>query len=210
MPAEVGDIFQVHAVGQAFNQRVMFTHNYRLTAVTAGTAETAARNSLLLGVSGGVLGGDVLESPYLAMLPPMYRLLYWECQVISPVRRTYQRLTRNQLGTHAAECLTVNHSLAISLRGETVGRKSHCTKHIGPTPETDAVMDNGIFAPDYIALGVLLKDSLISEVIDATIGATWTPIIYNPGDLINFTPALYGNVGSTVRVQRRRTVGLGE
>jgi len=210
MPADVGDIYQIAAVGRAFQQRVILTHYYRLSAIDPDVSDTAARDSLVLGVSDGVGGGDVLESTYLALLPPEYELDYWRGQLISPNRMAYVNYNRDMPGTHADSARTVNLGAALTLRTDEAGRKEHCTKHIGPVPESAAVMVAGEFSAAYKALCVTFIGSLLSQVIDAAIGATWDPIIYNPGTVPNYGVPVNGFVGDTVRVQRRRTVGLGE
>lgn len=211
MPLAQGDIFQVAAVGRCFGQRVMLTHNYVLDSFNPGTTEDQARDSLILGVSNAVTGGDVLESTYLALLPEDYVLDYWRCQLIDPVRRAYINLTRNVQGTHGAVAHTVNCGIGITLRSNDTGRKEHCTKHVGPVPEDVTVMVQGLFTTAYKTVANTFLGSLLSHVIDAALGLDFTPIIYNKGEApLNYAVATMGFVGDTVRVQRRRTVGLGE
>lgn len=208
--AVVGDIFQIAAVGQMSGQRVILTQNYRLGSINPGVDVNTVRDSLVLGVSDAALGGDVLESTYLALLPPQYTLNYWRCQMIYPNRRPYVNLDREVPGTHANDGLTVNNGVGITLRSDQIGRHGHCTKHVGPVPEDADVMVAGQFTPAYKAIALTFLGSLLSHVIDAVIGADWAPIIYNKGELIAYEIAINGFVGSTVRTQRRRTVGLGE
>lgn len=210
MAAEVGDIYQVAAVGRAFGQRILLTHHYRLTAINPAVSESDARDSLAIGVWNGVGGGDVLETTYLACLPPEYTLDYWRVQMVGPVRRAYVNFDRSTPGTHLASARTVNLGAALTLRSDGAGRHEHGTKHIGPIPEGNTVMTDGLLTPAYKAIVNTFGLSLLSHVIDAAIGADWTPIIYNKGAVPGFEIPINNTVGDTVRVQRRRTVGLGE
>jgi len=210
MPADVGDIYQVAAVGRQGGQRIILTHYYRLAEINADVSDTDARDSLVLGVSDGAGGGDVLETTYLACLTEDYQLDYWRCQNIDPVRWAYVNLNRAVQGTHAGVSTTVNLGAAITLRTDAAGRKEHATKHIGPIPDDSATIVNGVLQAGYRATLTTFLGSLLSDVVDAAIGALWTPVIYNKGSVPNFRRVMNGIVGDTARVQRRRTVGLGE
>jgi len=210
MATTVGDIYEVAAVGRCFGQRIILTHHYRLAAINPSVSENAASISLLNGVRDGAGGGDVLESLYLDCLPNNYELQYWRAQLIDPVRFAYVSADRTVTGTHVTQCQTANLSAGVTLRSNRAGRKEHGTKKIGPTPEGIDVSNNGMWDAGYIAKLNLLGGSLVSDVVDALLGATWNPVIYNRGSTPAYAPALTWFVSPEVRTMHRRTVGVGE
>lgn len=210
MATAVGDIYEVAAVGRCFSQRIILTHHYRLNAINPDVSEYAASISLLNAVRDGGGGGDILESLYLDCLPNNYELQYWRCQLISPVRFAYVSANRNVTGTNATQAQTANLHGAITLRSSRAGREQHGTKKIGPCPDGIDVMNNGVFDAGYIAKLDLLGGSLVSDAVDALLGATWNPVIYNRSLAPYYSLALTWFTAPEVRTMHRRTVGVGE
>lgn len=207
--AVAGDIFIVSAFGTAFSQRIILTHHYRLAAINPGVSDEAARDSLLDAVRGGVGGGDVLEGPYLDLLPPEYTLDWWQAQLISPVRRAFNVFLRGNPGAHLDSTETANQSVAITLRTNNAGRDQVGTKKIGPIPQSANAQSNGSVAPAYLTLLTTFKNSLISDVVDLALGATWNPIFYHGPTAGDWNLITTGVAQQQIRTMSRRTVGRG-
>lgn len=209
----VGDIYQVSAAGTIFGQRVLLTQNYIIVAQDASAPDNVVSTSLNLKVSGvAVLGGDVLESKYLALLPPEYTLDFWQAQKVYPIRQAYRRLARAVAGTHAASTEATNQAAVITLRTDTAGRSQIANKHIGPIPQDVAVQDSGLLTAAYKALMTTFANALLEQIdldIDLNTVSLY-PCIYHVGEVPTSSPLTNHVIGDTVRVMRRRTVRVGE
>lgn len=205
MPLFLNDIVLLTIKGRCFSQRILFTQTYRV-AVTGGPGESA---NLQLGylsaawdhaLVGGIFG------KYALCLSTDYQSLETRTQVIAPVRLAYRSDVNVGLGMFGAGTVA-NDSAALTMRTEAAGRKEVATKHIGPIP--DGASGNGVLELDYRANLVAFGSALRSDITDAGTGVSFKPVIYHPGagdwsDITSFV------IGEQSRVQRRRTVGLGE
>jgi len=111
-------------------------------------------------------------------------------------------------GTVAGTALPSNLSHALTLRGEFAGPRYRGTKHIGG--QASSFSSQSLLTPAGLGALMTLGDGLVMDQDgDAGGDTTFYPVIYNradPGASIAIKDYL---VGSTTRVQRRRTVGLG-
>jgi hypothetical protein len=111
-------------------------------------------------------------------------------------------------GTNANAATVANDSAAITLRTALSGRNQVGTKHIGPVP--DAASANGVLTGAYL----MLLDALAQKLIQSATPAGWGDTIISPvvADLKFGSNELVNSyiIGEQSRVQRRRTVGLGE
>lgn len=212
MPVEAGHIYALNWVGQIFSQRIMLTTHYKITAVNPDVEPSDVRSAMLVEVCAGG-GGDLIESDYLACLPPSYTLNRVVAQPIYPIRLVYEDAVRNVAGTHASDTEASNQAAVITLQTEYAGRSQVSNKHIGPIPQAATVQANGELVAAYKTLLTTLGDSLTSFIVVAGLGLTMIPVIYHP----NFTPPDTASdpiaefyVHDEIRVMRRRTVRLGE
>lgn len=209
MAAAPGDIYTIKLVGQVFSQRIMCTTGWIITQVSGVVSEAAARAGLVNAVRGGVGGGDLLETPYLELLPPQYQMLYIEAQLIRPIRLAYSRTTRAVTGTHAGNTEATNQAAVITRKSDFAGRWAQSNLHIGPLPQDVTVQDEGVLTAVYKAKLELFAAATITPIIAA--GCTFESIIIHPPtEHAGNTPLTGYAIQDTIRVMRRRTVRVGE
>lgn len=210
MAAAVGDIYRVAAVGVYAGQQIMLTHHYAITQLTGPGTDATIRTMILDTIRGGVGGGNTLEGPYLACLPPQYDLSYWVAQKIAPTRLRYEVYARNTPGTHANDTETGNQAAVITLETEAAGRNQVCNKHIGPIPQDPVTQDNGLVTAAYAATLDNLRTALLAGLVSVGLGVTLEPCIYHRANPNTPSYLETGYVQTTLRVMRRRTVGFGK
>lgn len=209
MTVAPNDLFRVAAVGEAFNQRIILTHAYAVQTVSGAPSEATVSGFLLDQLRAGG-GGDLFETLYLACLPPQYTLLYWQVQKVAPTRFRYYKFTRTQAGTHAAAARTANQAAVITFGTLLGGRSQVSNKHIGPIPEGVNVQVDGLVASAYKDKLSPLASGMLQSVGTFGDPANLVPCIPHRTPAGSYTLMFNNIVQSTIRVQRRRTVGLGE
>lgn len=212
MPSSlVGDILQVTFRGRYEQQRIMLVHHYRLDAVNPFTDAQNVQLALADKVRAGAGGGNIIEGSYLACLPPQYTLEKIRTQTIALQRLVMTEVARNVPGTHGGDTETGNQAAVVTLRTALAGRSQVSNKHIGPIPQDVTVQDNGLVTVAYKALLTTLASNLAVQFADAGTGATFTPVIFHKtGTGPNYSVIERWLAQETLRVMRRRTVGLGE
>jgi len=205
--ALLNDIFRVTFNGEAFNQRIMFTMDYRIHSMTGDHDVIGVQDELLDILCAS--GDDNLESAYAACLSTSYTGLVAWAQRIYPTRMRKSELGMSTVGSAGASELT-NAAAAVSLNTVYSGRRHIATKKIGPIATATTMVDNGLLTVAYKDLLALFANAALNTVnfpLDAII---MRPTVFHPtgvppryDDLTDFT------IGQTARVNRRRTVGLG-
>jgi len=216
MTVAAGDFFLITAVGEAFNQRIMLTHTLRVDAVNVGVTENAASLGLLVAVANGVGDGNLIESAYLACLPDNYVLRRWTCQKIWPTRYRQYNYIRDVNGTHGEGAETANLAGVLTMQTRIAGRGEQGNKHIGPLPHGPTSVDEGLLVAAYKTLLTTLGTKLYADIPVVALGLVCKPIVLHrelddEGHIINMTSTdiFTAAVQDTIRVMRRRTVGLG-
>lgn len=209
MPINQGDLVQLTFVGRWEQQVIMLTHFLKCRTPPTGSQPTsAALQDLITKVAPANIGE--LGSCYLDCLPDNYTLRIITAQKIYPAREVLQSQAMSIVGTWpTAEALTGNNAGVITLRTDKAGRSQVSNKHIGPLP-SDAMAIGNVTGAWNIKANVL-GEALINP-ISPVAPVAYDPIIYHKNgdgavqksDLI----ASYA-LQTTVRVMRRRTVGLG-
>jgi hypothetical protein len=193
-------------VGSLCNQTIMSTFWYELA--DAGTAVTLkeAQDDFV----SKILQAAGLVDKYLAVCPDNYNLDAIWMQQIKPTRVMKAVYPQAFNGTSGFSALNPNSTWAITRRAELADRKSVSTLR-GPIPIDGAIILNGLilnggYKTDLGDLAASLKPQIVGPVK----GAKWNPIIFNPRRVGAVSrPLVQVNVSPEVRVQRRRTVGLG-
>jgi hypothetical protein len=212
MPA-AGDIFLVSAFGRCLAQRIILTQTYRLSTYPVGVTDLECQQALMNWVAGAPGQNDGLETVYRQCLPTNYTLEEWHVQKISPFRVRVNIQTRNQGGLVAGEAQTANVAGVITLKTDLAGRSQVANKHIGPLAQDEAYQSytSGNLSAGMLALFGDLRDQLQAEAAPGPSGWLFLPVIYHRAlaPLQNATPITTGVVQQTVRVMRRRTLGVG-
>lgn len=212
MAAGAGDVYSLNWIGSIFGQRIMLTTAYEILTVDAGVEPSDVRSAMLVEVCAGG-GNDLIESDYLACLPPSYTLNRVTAQPFYPIRLVYEDAVRNVAGTHASDTEASNQSAVITFQTEYAGRDQVSNKHIGPIPQAATVQANGELVAAYKALLTTLGDSLTSNIVVAGLGLSMFPVVFhkNAEPPVSKTDRLIEfYVNDEIRVMRRRTVRVGE
>lgn len=205
MSISIGDGVRVQFKGWCFGQRIILTHSYRkLSGPDVLPVETECQGIIDDIIVGG--GLDIL-SAYLACLPADYNTSGCSAQCVYTIRNTRVDRAFVTPGTHASPATVANDSACITLKGPIAGANRRSNKHIGPVP--DAVSVAGLLDAAYVTKLTTLANKLVTPVVLAG-GETYVAVVMgtNPG-LGMFTLEQH-TIGPQSRVQRRRTVGLGE
>lgn len=208
----LNDVYYVAFAGTYASQRILLTHHYQITAITPPVDYDVAAQVLATALRGGVGGGDLIETKYLACLPTTYELDFIRVQKVKPTRLVVKDTLRGVPGTHEDEANTGNLAGTITLRTDFAGREQVSTKHIGPIPTSDGVNQNGELSAPFKVKLQTLGTALLQSYSDLVTGITFTPVILHPTDIDppDTDVLKSGIVGSQTRVMRRRTLRFGE
>lgn len=208
MAVAIGDIFLTTWLGSCFSQRIMLTHTYEISALTGATDEMLVSEDITGRLT--TVGADIMETAYRQCLPIQYTLISVSAQKIYPTRyRSYVR-SRNLGGLSGVNANTANVAACISLHSDLAGRSHIANKHIGPIATVGDWVDDGALGSDANAALIQLRDQMLENVTAAG-WYTATPCITHRGAVVPKADYVTGgSVKPYARVQRRRTVGLGE
>lgn len=213
--ATLGQIYNVVFVGRMFNQTLNNTLGYQITQITGSPTTQTVSDALAADI--GVGAG--LQAKFLACCPPSYTLVSVNIQVVAPLRLVGNRYVVSAPGTFTADATTANLAAVMTRRGDVANRKNISSFHI-PYANEDPDMSNGGVSDNMftqmLALAPLLKQNragggstILSTVIinrPKRIPPAPTP----PLTIADTTPITIVTGQTTVRVMRRRTVGVGK
>lgn len=205
MAVLLNSLIKVNWFGRCFGQRIILTTGYQKTAFLGALTTEQEMNGLIDDL---IVGGAVdLLTDYMACLPASYSLEEVRAQVVKTTRETAVQRVIVTPGTHASAATVANDSACITMKGEFAGARFRSNKHIGPIP--DAASASGLLTGAFITKLNALAGALVSPSVLAG-GQTYKPAVWGPE--VVPTPHLLTafSVGLQSRVQRRRTVGLGE
>lgn len=199
-----GEIVSITFMGRLFGQRVMNVLHYRVTASSTDPTYEGAAYKLAAAMQVGT------ASPGLSMLAaqgPEYRLESIRCQLVHPVRERYVEYPVNNSGTNAGNCTSPNVSAVIIKKAAAITRHGLGTFHLPGIPETGYVA--GALTGAYTTLMTTIAAKLLNDVTPVLEVLTVQPVLWTPADGIVYFPLVTAYVIPTLRIMRRRTVGLG-
>jgi len=206
MPIADDSVIQVTFRGSYAGQRIMMVRHYTNFGVfPAGTIQANLQEVIDDVAAAGTLN---IETSYRAALPPEYQLEEIRAQLIKPTRSAYtlQALAAAP-GTWATSALTGNRSAVITLRTPDAGRDQVSNMHIGPSPDDSSV--DGVLTVAYDTALSALASKLVTTFTMANGVVVLAPIIYHRA--AGTKSVVNGfHINPYARVERRRTVGLGE
>jgi len=207
MPAlSVGDVVQMTIRGTLFNQRIMSTFHYGISALTGAPDDSTVFSELNAAMS----AAGKIQKKYLAVCPSEYVPTDVWYQVIKPVRFALRKkawLAGTTTSTFSAG--TANVAQVVYRRGAMGRRDNVSTLHI-PSPTHESWIFQGLLTEDAkLALGPLCVE-MLQNYSTTTGGALFYPVINNKGPLVtDITPIVDAFYDDESRVMRRRTVGRG-
>lgn len=210
MPLAVDDIFLVTFKGECANQTILNTFYYRIDELGTAPLPTDLQAESILADALTAGGADVLQTLFLACLPQNYTLSEVWVQKVFPARYRKHVEAEAAEGTIAADALATNLAAVISRFGIEANRHNIGSVHIGPIPTGATWQVDGQVTSTYKAALIAFGGAMLEEI--DLLGS----------NKIKWVPTLFAAVGTpvhadiqttvaqdTVRVMRRRTVGLG-
>ena len=203
---QAGDRVQVTLNVTGFNQRMMSTFVYGLSTITGVATQAAA----LAALHTKLTAYDELVYRYRAALCPEFEVTEAWYQVISPSRYAKYTFTSGLgVGTFAlGTALSPNQAAVILRRGDFGNRHNVSTLHF-PIGQNAGCQANGGIGADIETPLTSLAAKMLELPSTTGVVAQWVPVINNGVNAPDYTPIVATALKTTVRVMRRRTVGLG-
>jgi len=204
---EAANIIEVTLLGRCADQAVQNKFHYAVTEVD-GPPEPSS--DVFDTLHANLTAGGGLIKLIQLMAPEDYEIINTRYQVISPVRQVGYPKVTNMGGLNTFNTQTANVAFCITKRGDLAGRKNISTSHIIGTTDP-ALMEDGLLTPAAKTLAQTIADFINNEVSFTVVDTAYDlgSVIFHPTDPLNPTPITSCVVQDTVRVMRRRTVGLG-
>lgn len=198
------DLVQTTFIGKLFEQEVLNVFYYRIgTPSTSSNYMVAIKNWAQYAGSGTTSMAPVL----LACQAPEYTLMGIRAQRVWPTRDRYYYQVLDLPGTHADACTSPNQSAVIERYSAGGNRKSVGSTHIPGVPST--AMDEGRWTAGYRTLLQAVADRMLIDHI-TTLETTEGHLEITGKTSMGVTNPVVGSiVKDTVRVMRRRTIGVG-
>lgn len=179
---------------------VMSYINDTLTPVADGQAQVASFLSSVMGVGG-------LYESYQACCSVDVKNIRAYGQVIELNRYAYiQAMGDGGDGAALGACMPANTAQVVTRRGELADRRNISTLHLPGVP-ISAVADSFLTDPQIAILQSFVDVSLLPIITVG--GAELNPCAFRRADPVGSRHLTMGFVQNTVRILRRRTVGVG-
>jgi len=204
----VDDLFYVTFKGRLFSQRIINTFYYSVfqiapVDVTRWSAYSKLRDALS--------GAGGVKEKFLACCGPQYELEAMRLQVLRPERYAYREFAEGAVGTHAGQADTANLAASIERRCELAQRHGVGRLQIAGTPTGQE--NAGTWAPAYMTILNTLATEMTQDVLSPDLIGWHPSLAYNDGlvpPTWTSSPVIGAEAKNTIRVMRRRTVGVGE
>ena len=188
-------------------QTLMNTMHYQPDGSETGTFSDGAAvlDDFATKIDEAGVGWSFLMGVFTSTVLEMVEL---KLQFVYPVRYAYKTYpAATALGTQPGDALPQNVAAALTFQSNRAGRHEHGTLKIGGLPSSAVVGGNvdGPTRAHISSLGDFLKET--AEIPAA--GFTYKGIIYRRTSPSTSSDISHNSVGTSARVNRRRTVGLG-
>jgi len=203
-----GQIYLMTLVGDMDGQICLNTFCYRAQDVgdpTKTINQVASGLNAALSVPDG--GGKRFDTTYLNLLPAQYDWYETWIQVISPTRYVKDVFAGGGAGTSAIDGHWANSAAVLTRRGEEANRKNISTLHICFPSEAPAVAGK-VPAAYKTDMGDFANQVKATQAL-AALSVNLVPVIYHKTGTPNYSAIKSVLTQDTVRVMRRRTVGVG-
>lgn len=206
-PISVGDIVQVVCESRVLNQVCLNVLYYR--ARKALPAISYAEGIDLLNQAVGGASEASIKAQMVPLMGDNTKFIRVQAQRVYPTRDLYYRLTMTRDGMAPTVCNASNIAAVITKRGLTAGRGKAGSFHLAGL--TDQHYALGSLTEEGTDLMERLADKLNDPLVSDGGEFVFEPGMFTPGAGAGLNWNYIGacDVQPTVRVMRRRTVGLG-
>lgn len=201
-------VMEVSFAGSVDGQRVLTTRHYTNRFSIPDSVSIAL---LMQGFLDSIQEGEVndLVTSYLAVCATDYLLTQVRVQVVAPTRIRFYQTPKAAAGTFAGLTQATNINGTITFQTQKAGRNQISTIH--PPALAEGTYTSGLLGGAIKTALSALGDKLTEPVALPGLLGVWFPVIWHRkvagidrvDGIENYT------VSDTVRVMRRRTVGLG-
>jgi hypothetical protein len=204
----IGQLANVNFSGTLDGQLIISTFKYKITAIPGSppTFDVGA-NAFYTKLNSG---GNLVQL-FTSCCPPQYTLNKVNIQLVFPYPK-YQTLqyANGDVGTFTQDAHTANLAAVITRRGILASRTNIGSLHI-PYANEDPGMSGGLVSGAMTTAMNTLSAFMITHITDS-LNIVWEPTLakavpISTSDLHQITQA---TPQATVRVMRRRTVGVGK
>lgn len=206
-PIAAGDIVQVIIESRVEGQSLLNVLYFKANEAEVGSTYQESLAQLI---------ESIVSDPNTAIVPRMTPLMgpnvtvaNVQAQRVYPTRDVYRRQPTGEPGTHVDDCDATNVAAVIVKQSTVAGRGRSGTFHLGGLANTTYAL--GHMTTDAQTLMLALGDSLDDKQPGIVDTEQWQPGMFNPslGAGMNFTEIGATTPRETLRVMRRRTVGVG-
>lgn len=208
MPVAINDILEYTIQSTLYNQRVMTVLHFRVFLAMTDTNPITNAATFLTRVAPA--GPFDLITGYRALISSDLTVNFHTAQYINPVRYVRQLATLTLGGTVASTSLTANTSAVISKTCQIAGRSNRGNIHIPGVPSNSYT--SGSVIAGYLANMQTWANLTLAPITEGGAGGAWQQVIFhrNPAAPTRFTDVFAMQPQATMRVMRRRTVGVGK
>lgn len=202
--AAPGDVILTSFNGLWHGQKVLSTFYWGINTVTGAPSNAA----FIAALDAQLLSGGNLVLKFLPCAPPQYTLVERWHQFVAPLRTQKVIVTSGLAGTGATASTTANVANVITRRGDLANKHNVGSLHV-PASNANVGYANGLIGAAQQALLQTLATQMLAPVVMAGVGSV-LPILWFKPSILNATPITSTTVQQTIRVMRRRTVGVGK
>lgn len=202
----LNDVMQMTLGYIVQGQQCLLTRHYYLKNAPADTDY----DTWLADMINAWLIGTVPISPTMAALQDTDVVQnFIMCQKVYPQRWYYLRIPQSIPGTNVTgNPLPSNVAVTITLQPENPGRGRSGSAHIGGLT-TEALTDSGRVSNATQGLMNDLAEQLNNGIGGVSPNNYWAPCMYKPSGTTRINPVISFTLQDSMRVMRRRTLGLG-
>lgn len=204
-PTSANMLAQITFDGQLCGQLILNSFCYQLTTrdpTKDVVDETAALYTRVTQANG-------VQKRFLNVVPPSYEMNNIIIQMVAPTRLRSTKIGVGVFGLSAFDANTANTAMVVTREGDFASRKAQSSLHI-PYSNLDNTNTDGTISAGLLSGLNLLAAQMILTLVGAGT-SEWTPVIRNkPFTAINATTITGAFGQKTIRIMRRRTVGVGK
>jgi hypothetical protein len=208
MAINAGDILEFAYLGTLYGQRVMTVLHYTVSVAPTEQNPLVGCTNFLNRTAHGATND--LVSNYLGCISSDYTLDFTTAQYIAPTRFVRRTLAAGIAGALASPARTPNTAATLTKTTDKSGRRYRGSVHLPGVPDNRYA--NGVLDATMLGYLASLAATLISDVTEATGTGVWAPCIWHRHKPVTTDHDAVAAIvaQTTVRVMRRRTVGVGK
>lgn len=206
-PVVAGAIWQYRVNYTMFGQRFISTMNLVRSATSPVVTDYNATANAFLAWQTGLTG---FIPKLQACLSNQVTFVTHELQPIYPTRlRSQLNILPGTAGTQAGLALPTNTAQTITKTTDLATRYGIGSMHLPPGDINSVSVGTGQWTIVQFGLLNTVALHIVGPWLSVVLADVWEPVLWNQATPARVTPITSAKVQETIRVERRRTVGLG-